>query len=235
MMRIAVVRALPGLGDMLCSAPAFRALRAAHPDAHVTLVGLPSAEWFVSRFSDDVDELRSAAGCSDLPEAARWAAPEGSVGPDRYDLVLQLHGSGPASNRLAAALPALRRVVHALDGDPIAQLPGTVVVPFVDEGHEIERQLRVLGAAGVPSQGTSIGFPLDASDHAEAATALASVGVPGCAPTVAVHPGSADPTRRWSPKGFAIVAAELAASGHHVVVTGGPAEGALVKHVVREA
>src|SRR6266545_6310400 len=43
--RIAVLRALPGIGDLLCVVPALRAIRAAHAAARVTLVGLPSAAW----------------------------------------------------------------------------------------------------------------------------------------------------------------------------------------------
>ena len=46
-----------------------------------------------------------------------------------------------------------------------------------------------------------------------------------------VHPGAAFPGRRWPPERFAAVARHLAAAGHRVVVTGGPAERELALQV----
>jgi hypothetical protein len=46
--RIGVFRAL-GLGGLLCSTPALRALRAAFPSAYITLIGLPGAQDLVRR------------------------------------------------------------------------------------------------------------------------------------------------------------------------------------------
>ena len=50
--RIVVFRALQ-LGDLLCSMPAFRALRATLPAAHIALVGLPT----MLRFSNSYPHL----------------------------------------------------------------------------------------------------------------------------------------------------------------------------------
>src|SRR5690606_31885727 len=66
--RIAVLRALPGLGDMLCLVPALRAVRAAEPEAHITLVGLASSAWFPGRYPALCDELLVLDGVPGIPE-----------------------------------------------------------------------------------------------------------------------------------------------------------------------
>jgi ADP-heptose:LPS heptosyltransferase len=50
-----------------------------------------------------------------------------------------------------------------------------------------------------------------------------------------VHPGAASPSRRWPPERFAAVARAELAAGRRVIVTGGPAEGALAGDVADRA
>ncbi len=47
---IVLLRALQ-LGDLLCAVPAFRSLRAAFPQAHIALIGLPWSKTFVNHRS----------------------------------------------------------------------------------------------------------------------------------------------------------------------------------------
>src|SRR5690242_10597070 len=106
--RIGVLRALQ-LGDVLCATPALRALRAAFPKAHITLIGLPWARDMVDRLSY-IDELLAFPGFPGLPESAPdlAALPEffRNAQAHRFDLVVQMHGDGRLSNSLAAALGA---------------------------------------------------------------------------------------------------------------------------------
>src|SRR5690606_20365037 len=109
--RIAVFRALQ-LGDMLCTVPALRALRAARPDAHITLIGLPWAREFRQRFAALLDDFVPFPGFSGFPEQPAddrlLPAFIAAMRARRFDLVLQMHGSGGLSNPLVARFDAAR-------------------------------------------------------------------------------------------------------------------------------
>src|SRR5437868_3560164 len=108
---IAVFRALQ-LGDLLVSVPAFRALRAAFPAAHVTLIGLPWAAAFAGRFSRYIDGFLEFSGYPGLPEIS----PRLERIPDffaqaqkrRFDLAIQMHGNGSYVNSITVLLGAAR-------------------------------------------------------------------------------------------------------------------------------
>ncbi len=118
--RVAVLRALQ-LGDLLCAVPALRALRAALPGAEIVLVGLPWARGFV----DAVRALpRRIPRVPGLPRPAR-AGPEldripaflAAMQAERFDLAIQLHGSGPFVNPLIVLFGARRSAGFFLPGD----------------------------------------------------------------------------------------------------------------------
>jgi ADP-heptose:LPS heptosyltransferase len=228
---IAVFRALQ-LGDLLCAVPTLRALRRGWPRARVTLIGLPWARELAGRFPLYIDEFVEFAGFPGLPE--RRCEPHAALEflraaqQRRFDLALQLHGSGEFSNPLVALLGARRTAGFFREGhycpDPRSFLP------WRDDEPEVERGLRLLAALGVAPSGLELEAPVLPSDLRE----LARVADEGELPRggyVCVHPGAQLRSRRWYPERFAVVADALAARGLRIVVTGTSGEAALARAV----
>jgi ADP-heptose:LPS heptosyltransferase len=217
---IAVLRALH-LGDLLCAVPALRALRAAFPDSHIALIGLPWAHAFVSRYAAYVDELIEFPGFPGLPE--RPVAPDAvppflsAMQQRRFDLVVQLHGSGHYTNEIAMLCGA---GMTAGFFQPPEYCPDReLFLPYPDNLPEPLRHLELLRYLGIPSQGEDIDFPLTEADHAAFARLREAASL---APNtfVCIHPGGRGERRRWAPHHFAAVADRLAREGYDIVVTG---------------
>src|SRR4051812_22706948 len=101
--KIAILRALQ-LGDLLCAIPAIRSLRAAYPDAEITLLGLPWAKSFVNRFSEYLDKFIHFPGYPGLPEQSyspdAWAQFVEIMHGEQFDLVIQMQGNGTIVNSM---------------------------------------------------------------------------------------------------------------------------------------
>jgi ADP-heptose:LPS heptosyltransferase len=228
-LRVALFRALK-LGDLLCAVPAFRALRSGLPDAHVTLIGLPWAATFVERFPHLLDELLPFPGWPGLPEqdvdreqTARFLAEARSR---RFDLAVQMHGAGVASNAIVASLGAASTggfvVVGAEPLDPERS------IAYPDDLHEVHRHLALVEHLGFPSAGDHLGFPVHPDDRAALGSLLP--GAPGC---VVLHVGAIS-GRRWSPERFAALA-DVVGRDRPVVLTGTEAERAMTAAVAERA
>ncbi|HEX2054999.1 MAG TPA: glycosyltransferase family 9 protein [Nitrospiraceae bacterium] len=226
---IAVLRALQ-LGDLLCTVPALRSLRAACPDSHIALIGLPWAREFVSRYGDYVDEFVEFPGFPGLPERPvdTEALPRFLAAMQRrhFDLVLQLHGNGRYSNTIAALLGGDMTAGYYQPPDycPDAEL----FMPYPDQLPEVLRHLELLQHLGIPVRRTDLEFPLTGKDH-ERFSRLHEAEQLRPGTYVCVHPGGRGQDRRWSPAYFGIVADRLAAEGYEVVVTGTSEERDIVK------
>lgn len=233
--RIAIVRALRGLGDLLCVVPALRALRAALPQTHIALVGLSSAGFFVTRYHRYLDELIEFPGYPGIPERvpdlAQLPIFLDQVHQRRFDLAIQMHGSGTYSNPFTMLLGARHTAgfflpsLYCPDPDRFLPYPGTIP--------EVRRHLRLLEFLGVPSQGEELEFPLDAQDFADFEN-LALARDLRLGEYVCVHPGANDPEHRWSLDEFVTVADALAARGLRVVLTGSKDEVTLTRSIARK-
>lgn len=231
---VVVFRAL-NLGDLLCAVPALRALRRALPHSRVTLLGLPSAAAFASRFRPYVDAFLPFAGYPGLPEqpvppAVDLFAFFADMRARRFDLAVQLHGSGRLTNGIVRRLGARRIAGFHPEGAPCPDPASFTAYP--DHDHEIRRNLRLVEFLGAPEAGTHLEFPLTHADHAEAWS------VPGFAALArggyaCLHPGARSADKRWPPARFAAVGNSLQDAGLRVVLTGSEAETHITREVAR--
>ncbi|HKQ27760.1 MAG TPA: glycosyltransferase family 9 protein [Burkholderiales bacterium] len=226
-MKIAVLRALQ-LGDLLCAVPALRALKAEYPAARITLIGLPWARAFAARFRRYIYDFIEFPGLPGLAErtcnAEQLPRFFEEVKRRRYDLAIQMHGSGEVTNPLAVLLGARHTAGFYRTGRfcPDAER----FVDWRDSEHEVLRYLRLLARLGIPAQGSALEFPLDDEDWRE----WSALGLQRDAYAV-VHPGSQLASRRWPPERFAQVADALADEGLQVVLTGTQAESSITSAV----
>lgn len=231
--RIAVFRALM-LGDMLCAVPALRALRRAFPGASIVWIGLEPTRAMASRLDRLVDGFIALPGYPGLPEVRHdSAALPGfleQVRECRFDLALQMHGSGPIVNELVCSFGARRSAGFFVDGALVPARDASLYRRWPGHGHEIERLLSLTDHLGLARDGTSLEYPVRAEDRA----ALADLGLElsdDRRPYVCLHAGSQLASRRWPAERFAAVGDALAARGRRVVLTGSAGEAALLKRV----
>lgn len=229
---IAVFRALQ-LGDMLCAVPALRALRRGEPQARITLIGLPWAKAFAERFSDYVDDFIAFPGAPGLVEqphdVERLAAFVAECRLRRFDLAIQLHGSGAQSNAIVAGLGAASTAGFAPDafaaGEHAApRLDRTIAWPSALP--EIARYTKLMRRLGYDDWGDYLEFPLGGLDYAICRVLCEQHDLRPREYAV-VHPGARMQSRRWPVARFAGVARALAERGLRIVLTGTRGEAAL--------
>jgi ADP-heptose:LPS heptosyltransferase len=235
--RIALLRAR-SLGDLLRATPAFRALRERFPGAEIALIGLPWAADFAAR-SPYLDHFLPFPGWvgmgvepSDPAELEQFLATARAA---RFDLALQLHDDGAASNGFVAALGARITFGHRRVEED-RRLDWSM--SYRDDEHETLRLLKLVAPLGARTPDRRPVFPVTPVEQANATTLLDTH------PTragrwhrrlVGLHIGARDPARRWPPKRFAALGDLLwAIQGAALVLTGNAAERTLADEVMRE-
>lgn len=216
---IAVFRALQ-LGDLMCSVPAFRALRQAYPRGRIALIGLPNAASFVKRFDAYLDTLLPFPGVPGFPEQEpcpdAWPDFLADVRARHFDMAIQLHGSGKTSNEVVAGLGVAdwRGFVPKQDAVVRGRL-----MPWPETLPEPLRYTALMRFMGIPVGSEDLEFPLEEQDRA-AAEQLAMALDFRPERTVLIHPGARLASRRWPVDRYIEVGRGLEADGWRVAVTG---------------
>lgn len=228
MKKIAVFRALY-LGDMLLAMPALRAIRRHFSGAEITLIGLPWAESFARRFASYIDRFVEFGGYAGIEEvefeegrSQQFVDEQRAYG---YDVVVQMHGSGCVSNRVALALDGKVTVGYYEDVPPDGL---TLGMPYPHDEPEVLRNLGLAKLLGCCELDTHLEFPLFAEDRGEAARLLRKL-AGADRPWIGIHAGAKMPARRWPAQDFAKVADYFVERFHaQIILTGSADEKATV-------
>ena len=224
-----LVRGPNWTGDLIMATPAFRALRAGFPQAHITVhlrealrPLLDGAPWF-DALRPLGDSARSGLGFAREAAALRAAG--------RFDLGLCLPDSFSAALLMRAA--GVRQVVGYRRGGRRLLLHRAVAPPpGAGRRMWIARERHVLGllaALGVPARGTHLELFTTSAEEREAAARL---GEADPRPIVLLAPGASyGPSKLWPAGSFAAVGDALAAAGARVALIGTPAERGLTARV----
>jgi ADP-heptose:LPS heptosyltransferase len=222
--RVAVIRPR-FLGDLCLTMPVVDAVRAACPEARIAYVVEPESAPLLDgdpRIAEVITVPR-AAGASDtlaLVGKLRRFAPDVA-----FDLFCN-----PRTAIWTFASGARVRVGYPFKG-------------WRSSMYTHHSRPRTLSATGFHLASlTAIGWPAPANvprlhvseaRRAEAAAALAEMGVAPDATLVGFHPGARWETRRWAPERFVALAALMleATPGAAALITGGPGEAELVQRI----
>ena len=202
--KVVVVRA-SRIGDFINGSAAFRALRDALPEAQLSLITLPMLFELAERLAI-FDRIIAFPGYPGLAE--QFFDPRRTLGffqemqAERFDLAIQMQGSGVYANPFTLMLGARFTAGFVRPGDSPGRLDAALPFP---EGHEARRNLALIEFIGFPVGEARPEFPLWPEDREAARLCLA--GAPR--PWIGIHTSARDATRRWPTQRFARAAAQL--------------------------
>jgi ADP-heptose:LPS heptosyltransferase len=226
---IAVLRA-NGIGDLIFALPALEALRAAYPDARITLLGASHHAALLDGRASPVDRVivvPPSRGVNEVDGAERTEVLEAffaTMRAEAFDLALQMHGGGQYSNPFTRRLGArLTAGLKAANAPPLDRW-----TPYTYWQSEFVRYLEVVSLVGASPVTVTPRLAVTARDAMEAERAVPR----SDHPLIVLNPGSSDPRRRWTVEGFAAVGDALASRGARIVVTGSAGERDLTGRIV---
>src|SRR5215207_3965903 len=236
--RVACVR-VDGMGDVVMTGPAIRALAASGPATRrITLVTSPAGAE-AARMLPGVDEVISvrapwvAAG-ADAPLSADRGLVQ-MLRDQRFDaaaiFTVSTQSALPAAMVCRLAGIDLR-LAHARE-NPYGLLTDWIPDPEPDRPtrHEVDRQLDLAAAVCDRFDGDDLRITVTMEHRRLVHRLLVSHRIDPDR-LVVIHPGASAPSRRYPPEGFARAADDLAVEGRQIVITGARGDAPSVRATV---
>jgi len=234
-MEIVLLR-LDRIGDFILGVPAYRALRQAHPDAHISVVvPSPVAELAkVCPYFDDVYIFDALWLLPGYPAWDRWKSALNLVKFLRSkpaDLLLDFRyqsrldplvaGLSGAKERAGFDLGWVSRFLTKKAPRPAAGL------------HQVDRNLLLLQALGITVVDRNLEAWFDEHDKKTAENHLPNQELLPGLPRIAVYIGAAAPSKRWREESFEVLIHELHANTQaDILVLGGEGDLGFSQEVV---
>jgi ADP-heptose:LPS heptosyltransferase len=232
--KIALLRALPGLGDMLCITPVLVALRTNFPETEIILIGDSWATSWAMRYKGYLDKFIEFPGFPGMEqgwkshalfiEFLKYAVQE------NYDVALQVHGSGSISNYFISLLGA--KITGGFYSPSYYCPDSDTFLEWVEEESESGRYCRLLRCLGIPVHSNELIFPMTEQDVLEFQQ-LKSQDLITDKPIVCVHPGASSVLRICPLEVFVRVSRQLSEMGYQIVITGTGKDALYTKQIAK--
>ncbi|WP_148715393.1 lipopolysaccharide heptosyltransferase II [Chitinolyticbacter meiyuanensis] len=238
--RVLCVR-LDNMGDVLMTTPAIRALKAALPGRHITLLASPSGAALARLVPeiDDVIEFEAPWMKGGTVSPAQDERVRAAIAARGFDAVVifTVYSQNPlpaAYFCYQAGIPL--RLAHCRE-NPYHLLSDWVkeIEPEGGTRHEVQRQLDLVDTVGCRpvARRMSLEVPVEAERRVE--RLLLAQGYDAERSCVVVHTGATAPSRRYPGDRFAAAIALLVEAGCQVVLTGSAGEVAEVEQIRQRA
>jgi len=217
---------LDNIGDVLMTSPALRAIKAALPEAHLTLMTSPGGSQAAALLPWVDEVLVCRALWQDLSKLA--------VDPDREQAFIQTLRDRQFD--AAIIFTSFSQTPHPagfmcyLAGIPLRlgqskEWGGAVLTTEVKAGldtmHQVERNLRLIEAVGFTVSDRSLRIHIPTAAQHSAATKLLEQGLKPHEPYILLNPWTSCQSRNYAVDRFAVAAKQLAkTTGYRIVVTG---------------
>jgi predicted lipopolysaccharide heptosyltransferase III len=225
-MKILLVR-LRLIGDVIFTTPLLRALRRAHPTAHLSYVVEPAAAPILHA-NPNIDQLIVIPKRSGLQRLADDARIGLRLRRERFDVAIDLHG-GPRSSWLTWASGAPTRIGYDIPGRSWMYTHPVARAKTLPPRNSVLNQWDLLAPLGIATGNATqdpVEMPDDPSAEARVANRLREAGIGPANPLVVVHVSSNNPFRCWPADSFESLVVALAREdpARRIFVTSGPSD-----------
>lgn len=233
--RILAIR-LDGMGDLLMTTPALRALKQAHPERHVTVLASRSGAQ-AARLVPEVDDvieyeapwMKSATG--DDPAGDARVIAELAHGGFDAAVIFTLHSQSPLPAALTCYFAGIPLRLARSRENPYHLLSDWVKEDELEAPtrHDVRRQLDLVARTGATPSDERLSLRIPDAARESALSLLQAAGMETIgAPWAVLHPGASAESRRYPAEQFAAAARQLAAEhGWRFAITGSAAEAQL--------